>query len=320
MDKPSIQKFFDSIPLTKRETGIFLVLMIVGAGMTIANSRFIRPNNLMNIARQASFYSIIAVGETFVIVSGGIDLSVGGSVSLAGITAALLVTNGLTGFIPIIVGILAGSVTGFFNGWVITKLKIMPFIVTLGSLNIAKGVVLVSTQGYPIPIYEGPIVTLGQDSIGLFPIPVLFMIGVTILGIISLNNTPFGNSVRGVGSSEFSARATGIDIKKVKLMIYTFAGTLAGLAGILLAGRLSAGQPNAGIGWELDVIAAVIIGGTSLKGGEGSVLGTFIGAILLAVIRNGLVLSGVSMYWQTIVVGLILIGGIAANRIFSKSI
>jgi len=314
----TIKKFTLEKLLIQRETSVIIALALLCIILTVLTPTFRDPYNLLNVARQVSLYAIIAVGETFVITSGGIDLSVGSVLALAGVITTLMSINGINPWISIPAGLLVGIGCGYTNGFLISKARINPFIVTLGMLNIARGIVLVITKGYPIPIYKGPIIYLGQGYIGSIPVPVIFMLIVGVTGIILFRDTILGNYVKALGSNELAAKAMGINVEKIKVITYTLAGFLSGLAGIILAGRLSAGQANAGIGWELDVIAAVIIGGTSLMGGEGSVLGTLVGATLLGVIRNGLVLLGVSMYWQTVVVGLILVGGVAINR-FTKA-
>lgn len=296
---------------TEVNTIFFFVVLFVILGIFSPN--FLDPFNLVNLARQISLYAVIAVGETLVMTLGGIDLSVGSVLALAGVLSAIFHLS--LGNLAIAMAVGVGMVCGFANGLLVSKLRINPFIVTLGMLNIARGIVLVITKGFPIPIYEGSIITLGQGSFFSLPYLFLFMLGVGILGIFLLGKTTYGNYVKAVGSNELAAWAMGIDVQRIKIMTYTISGLLSGLAGVLLAGRLSAGQANAGIGWELDVIAAVIIGGTSLAGGEGSVLGTLFGAALLGMIRNGLVLFGVSMYWQTIVIGLILVGGVALGTL-----
>jgi len=313
-----VKKFTIEKLLIQREASVAFALILLCIILGTLTPTFLTSYNLLNVARQISLYAIIAVGETFVITSGGIDLSVGAVLALAGVITTLISINGIDPWIAVFVGLLVGIGCGYTNGFLISKARINPFIVTLGMLNIARGIVLVITRGYPIPIYAGPVVYFGQGYIGPIPVPVIFMLIIGVIGIILLRNTILGNYVKALGSNEPAARAMGINVERIKAITYTLAGFLSGLAGVVLAGRLSAGQPNAGIGWELDCIAAVIIGGTSLTGGEGSVIGTLIGATLLGVIRNGLVLVGVSMYWQTVVIGLILIGGVALDR-FTKA-
>jgi len=309
-----VKKFTVEKLLIQREAGVILALVLLCIVLGTLTSTFLTSYNLLNVARQVSLYAIISVGETFVITSGGIDLSVGAVLALTGVITTLISISGANPWIAVLVGLLVGTGCGYTNGFLISKVRINPFIVTLGMLNIARGIVLVITKGYPIPIYTGPVIYFGQGYIGAIPVPVIFMLFIGVIGIVLLRNTILGNYIKALGSNEPAARAMGINVERVKNITYTFAGFLSGLAGIILAGRLSAGQPNAGIGWELDCIAAVIIGGTSLTGGEGSVTGTLVGATLLGVIRNGLVLMGVSMYWQTVVIGLILIGGVAIDR------
>lgn len=315
----TVKNFVIGMLLTQRETSVTLALILLCITLSILTPTFWSSYNLLNVARQVSLYAIIAVGETLVITSRGIDLSVGSVLALSGVITTLMCVNGINPWISIFGGLLVGIGCGYINGFLISKIRINPFIVTLGMLNLARGIVLVITRGYPIPIYKGPIIYFGQGYVGSIPVPVIFMLIIGVIGIILLRNTILGNYIKALGSNEPAARAMGINVERMKIITYTLAGFLSGLAGIILAGRLSAGQANAGIGWELDCIAAVIIGGTSLVGGAGSVLGTLIGATLLGVIRNGLVLSRVSMYWQTVVIGLIIIGGAAINRLQKPS-
>ncbi len=300
--------------LSRGEVNVFLFFGVLFVVLGILSPNFLDLFNLSNLARQISLYGIIAAGETVVMTSGGIDLSVGSVLALSGVLAALVNMRN-SSWLAILAGIGAGTLCGVGNGILVGQLKINPFIVTLGMLNIARGIVLVVTRGFPIPVYHGFILTLGQEAFRGVPLLFLFMGFVGIIVAILLGRTRFGNYVKAIGSNEPAAWAMGINVPKVKLWTYTLSGLLSGFAGILLAGRLSAGQANAGIGWELDAIAAVIIGGTSLTGGEGTIIGSLVGAALLGVIRNALVLFGVSMYWQTVVIGCILIGGIALSSI-----
>jgi len=300
--------------LSRSEVNVFVFFGVLFVVLGILSPNFLDLFNLSNLTRQISLYAIIAAGETMVMTSGGIDLSVGSVLALSGVLAAMLNAMG-NNYMVISVGIGAGILCGLGNGFLVSKLRINPFIVTLGMLNIARGVVLVITKGFPIPVYRGALLTLGQGSILGIPILFLFMGVVGMIMALILGRTRFGTHLKAIGSNEPAAWAMGINVPRVKLLTYTLSGLLAGLAGLLLAGRLSAGQANAGVGWELDAIAAVIIGGTSLMGGEGSVVGSLVGAALLGVIRNALVLFGVSMYWQTVVIGCILIGGIALGSI-----
>ncbi len=300
---------------SRGEINVFIFFGVLFVVLGVLSPNFLDLFNLSNMTRQISLYAIIATGETIVMTSGGIDLSVGSVLAISGVLAAMVNDAGCGGWVAVLAGIGAGIICGLGNGVLVSRLRINPFIVTLGMLNIARGVVLVITKGFPIPVYHGPILVLGQGSFFGVPLLFVFMGFVGIIMAVLLGKTRFGTYVKAIGSNEPAAWAMGIDVPRIKLITYTLSGLLAGLSGVLLAGRLSAGQANAGVGWELDAIAAVIIGGTSLTGGEGSVIGSLIGAALLGVIRNALVLFGVSMYWQTVVIGCILIGGIALSSI-----
>lgn len=301
--------------LSRGEVNVFIFFGVLFVALGVLSPHFLELFNLANVARQISLYAIIAAGETIVMTSGGIDLSVGSVLALAGVLAAMVNNTGSNGFAAILAGLGVGALCGLGNGVLVSRLRINPFIVTLGMLNIARGIVLVVTQGFPIPVYQGPVLVLGQGNLLGVPLLFVFMGFIGVFIAVLLGRTRFGAHVKAIGSNEPAAWAMGINVPRVKLITYTLSGLLAGFSGVLLAGRLSAGQANAGIGWELDAIAAVIIGGTSLAGGEGSVVGSLVGAALLGIIRNALVLFGVSMYWQTVVIGCILIGGIALSSI-----
>jgi len=204
---------------------------------------------------------------------------------------------------------------GLLNGVFVTKLRLPPFIVTLGVAKIVRGVMYVITRGYPIPVYTKFIIWFGNGYFGPVPVPTVFMLLIVALGVYILLATVFGNRLKAIGGNELAARLSGINIDASKIYIYALTGLLAGIAGVIMVGRVNAGNPNSGLNFDLDSIAATIIGGTSLAGGEGTVLGTLLGAVLLGVIANGLVLLNVSMYWQTIVAGVIIIGVCALDTL-----
>lgn len=305
-----LKRFFEI-----EESTIFLALVILCIFISVMKPKFLTAYNILSIARQMSLVAIVAIGETFVIITAGIDLSVGSTIGFTGIIATLLMSMGFPIWLAIIIGILTGVFVGLVNGLLITKIDIPPFIVTLGMLSIARGFIMVLTRGWPISDIPDSFLFLGQGHLFGIPFPVIVMVVIFILGHIFLNKTTFGRYIYAIGGNEEAAGLSGLNVHKIKTIVYSITGFLAGISGIIMASRLSSGQPNAGEGWELDVIAAVVIGGTSLMGGEGSVYGTFLGAAIMAVLRNGLVLLNVSVYWQTIAIGTVVIGAVAVDRI-----
>lgn len=294
--------------LMKRESVLFILLIMIVIALSVARpDTFFTAENMFNILKQVSLVSIIAVGQTFIMVSGGIDLSVGFSLGLSGIIMAKLFSLGVNPYVAILAGVLTGMMIGFLNGLIITKLKLPPFIVTLGMANIAMGFVYVITKGFSISVDDQLVRALGNGYLGPIPIMSIVMLSIVAIGIYILNNTTFGSRVRAIGGNEVAASLSGINIKKHKIYVYSLAGLFCGIAGIIMVGRLNAGNPNSGVNFDMDSIAATIVGGTSLAGGVGTVFGTLLGALLLGVIRNGLVLLNISMYWQTVVAGTIII-------------
>lgn len=292
----------------KRESALFGLLVLIFIIMSaLRPSTFFTGENLFNILKQVSMVTIIAVGQSFIMISGGIDLSVGFSLGLSGIIMAKLFSMGIDPYLAILIGILTGVLIGFLNGLMITRLNLPPFIVTLGMANIARGFVYVITKGFSIAVDDPLVIALGNGYFGPVPIMSIVMIAIVILGAYLLKSTVFGSRVRAIGGNETAAALSGINIKRYKVYVYSLAGLFCGIAGIIMVGRLNAGNPNSGLNFDMDSIAATIVGGTSLAGGEGTVIGTLFGALLLGVIRNGLVLLNVSMYWQTVVAGVIII-------------
>lgn len=295
--------------------GILVILIII---MTIlTKGLFIQPENLINVIRQVSAIGIIAIGMTFVIITLGIDLSVGSILALAAVVATSLAQvpddsmkyPGLN--LPIIVAVLAGLAVGagmgFANGFIIAKFKVAPFIATLGMMSVARGLALIYSDGRPISNLEEQYDWIGQGSIFGIPTPIVIFAGVALLAHMALNYTRFGRYVYAIGGNEQAARVSGIRIPGVTMIIYTISGLLAGLSGIILSARIGSGNPQLGTGIELDAITAAVIGGTSFKGGIGTVWGAIIGAMIIGIINNGLNLLSVSPFMQLVVKGLIII-------------
>lgn len=297
---------------------IVLILIAMITVVSFLSPVFLQPVNLLNIVRQISVIGLIAIGVTVAIISTGIDLSSGSVVGLAAVVAASLAQQpdwsqakypGLA--LPILVSILAGlgvgMACGFTNGFLIAKFRIPPFIATLGMMTAARGLALLYSDGRPISSLTDAYNFIGQGAILGVPVPILVLALVGIGTHIMLNNTRFGRYIYAVGGNELAARFSGLNLDRVKIGIYTFAGLLSGLAGIVVSSRISSGQPGLGVGYELDAITAAVIGGTSLSGGIGTVWGTIVGALIIGVLNNSLDLLNVSAYWQQILKGAIIV-------------
>jgi inositol transport system permease protein len=271
--------------------------------------------NLINVIRQISITAIIGMGVTMCIITTGIDLSSGSVVALAGVVAASFGKGDYPLILPIILALIAGAACGFINGSLSAYGKIPPFIATLGMMSIARGAALIYSDGRPITGLSDAFNFIGGGYILGIPMPVIIMIIVGIIMYVLLNHTKFGKYVYAIGGNQRAAVASGINVKKYLVIIYTLASVLAALAGIILAARLNAGQPTAGVSYELDAIASSVIGGTSLTGGIGTIPGVIIGALIIGVLTNGLVLLGVSPYIQTILKGVIIIAAVLIDAL-----
>lgn len=305
-----------------REQGIVLALIFLFVGFSVATPHFLRVTNLLNVLRQVSLLGIISIGMTMVIISGEIDLSVGAVYGIAAVTCGLLMRAGYSVWVAIAVAIVMGMSIGLFNGLLVNYGRIPSLIVTLGMLNVVRGSYLLITQG--LPVFLSPQTVrdprlpifffLGQGRIfDLVPMLTLFFIVVGILGYLLCHRSLFGFYLRAVGGNARAARASGVNVEKTKTLAFVFISTLAALAGILNLSFLSSVQGIVGAGLELDVIAATVIGGTSLAGGEGTVFGTVIGVLIIGILRNGLVLLGISPFWQITLIGGIIIGAAAID-------
>lgn len=298
-----------------RKYGLILVLLLSVVILSFVSDAFLTVNNLMNVLRQVSINGILAVGMTLVILTAGIDLSIGSLMAVSAVIAASIVAqNPDAVFLSLLAGIAASAVLGGVTGTMSTKLNVAPFIATLAMMTIARGIALLYTNGRPITIDSAAFRYLGQGYIGPVPVPVVIFALVTAIVSFVLYKTKFGRYIYAVGGNENAANVSGIRVHRVKIWVYVINGVLAGLAGILLASRISSGQPNSGIGYELDAIAAVVIGGTSLFGGRGTMLGTIVGVLIIGVINNGLNLLNVSSYWQQIIKGLIIAGAVILDQ------
>jgi len=303
-----------------RHYGIFIVFLAICINLSLISPQFLTISNWTIIITQVSINALLAFGVTFVIITGGIDLSLGSIVAVSGVTAAMLAhPNTYPLIVPILAALFAGLLIGAFNGFMITKSKIAPFIVTLGTMTIGRGLALILSDGRPVSNLSDSFVFIGSGKLLGLPILILILVIMFIICSVILNKTTLGRYIYALGGNEQAARASGIMVTRVKMMVYSISGVLAGLAGILLTSRITTGQPFAGAGFELDAIAAVVIGGTSTSGGKGSIGGTMIGVLLIGVINNSLDLLNVSSYYQQVVMGLIIIGAVVLDSLNQKS-
>ncbi len=291
--------------------GILAALIILCLILSIfpgTSEYFLTVKNLFNVLRQISTNLLLACGMTMVIILGGIDLSVGSVIALSGVIAAGCVSRyGMPIAPSMIVGILIGVIFGLFNGFVISKTTIPPFIVTLATMNIARGLAGVYTGGSPVRVVSKEWQWIGAGYAAGIPVPVIIMAIVFIISLLILNRTKIGRYIYAVGGNDMAARFSGINVSKVKFFVYTYSGIMAGLAGIILGSRMYSGQPTAGEGAEMDAIAAVVVGGTSMAGGSGKLGGTLIGALIIGILNNGLNLMNVNSFWQTVVKGVVIL-------------
>ncbi|PKM54993.1 ribose ABC transporter (permease) [Petrocella atlantisensis] len=301
----------------KSSAGIGLILTF--SIISLMTDKFLTAENLLNVARQASTNAIVAVGMTFVIITTGIDLSAGAVLALVGtVVAGMIMSYGLPIPIAIAIALLIGLLIGVGKGLIISTQKIPAFIVTLALMTVLRGMAFVYTTGRPIYVDIESFRMLGRGYIGPIPIPVILMVIVGVTGHWLLKKTSFGRHVYAVGGNEEAARLCGININKTLVGVYAYAGLMTALSGIILASRLSTGSPNAGEGAELDAIAAVVLGGTSLMGGVGSIGGTFMGVAIIGIMNNGLNLMNVSSYNQMMIKGLVILLAVWVNNLKMK--
>lgn len=294
--------------LGARETGIAIAVLVIMLALTLSTPYFLTTSNLAIVARQISLAAIIAVGMTFVILMGAIDLSVGSAVALTSVVVGyVMVTMQMPILVAVLAGLLAGALVGLINGFLVIRTGVPAIIVTLGMMGLARGAALVITQGSTISGLPEGYLNLGQGYVGLVPIPVIIALVVAVLAHVFLGHTTLGRHVYFIGSNEEAAVLSGVAVNRLKVFVFMLCATLAALEAVIETARMSTAQPASGIGYELNAIGAVIIGGTSIMGGEGTILGTVLGAILLGLITNGLILLGVSAYWQQVFSGGIII-------------
>jgi ribose transport system permease protein len=292
----------------------FGTLILLGIALTIATPHFFTAINLASVARQTAVINIIALGMTLVIITGGIDLSVGSILAISGLFGSMAIKAGQPILIAIAIGIGTGVVCGLLNGLMITRLRISPFIVTLGTLEAYRGLALVISKGLPVHEIPDSFSYLGDGNLLGIPFSLWVLAVCAILMHFILENTKLGRYAFAIGSNQSAAYYAGVPIKFHLTSVYLIAGGLAGLAGMVEASRLMTGQPTAGQGYELQAIAAVVIGGGSLQGGEGSVVGTLIGAFIIGLLSNGSDLLGINPYWQQVTIGAVIIGAVGFDE------
>jgi len=301
------------------EFGVFLILLAMSMGLSLYTDTFFTSTNIFNILRAFSWIAISAFGQCMAIITTGIDLSVGSVMGLSGLATAMLLARGVNVPVAVLGGLLTGLIAGLLNGLMITKGKLPPFIATLGTLLMARGLCYGLTGGWPVRDLPQTFRNLGQYEIPIagmgVPLPLIFLLVTGVIMSIFLGRTVWGYRIYALGGNETATALSGINTNRVKLMVYSLSGLLTAIGGVLMTARLGVAAPTAAKGYELDVIAAAVVGGTSMKGGEGTILGVLIGAAIMQVLRNGLVLMGVSAYWLEAVQGLVIVVAIMLDQL-----
>ena len=302
-----------------QEFGVFLILAAMVLFLSVFTNTFLTSTNIFNILRAFSWIAISAFGECMVIITGGIDLSVGSVMGFSGLVSAMLLRASVAVPFAVLGGLGAGAVIGILNGLMVTKAKLPPFIATLGMLLMARGLCYGITGGWPVQDLPQGFRTLGQLDIPFLgagiPLPLLILIVIAVVSALFLKRTVWGYRIYAVGGNEVASGLSGISTDRVKILVYTLAALLTAVGGILMTARLGVAAPTAANGYELDVIAAAVVGGTSLAGGEGTILGVLVGAAIMQVLRTGLVLTGVSAYWLQAVQGLVIVVAIMLDQL-----
>lgn len=299
-----------------RNLGPLIGLILLVVVISVLNGEFLALSNILNLLRQVSINALIAFGMTFVILTGGIDLSVGSILALSSAIMAKMLVSGVNPILAIVLACVVGVILGAINGFVISYGKVAPFIATLATMTIYRGMTLVFTNGNPITGLSDSVVfkMFGRGYIAGIPVPVITMMLAFGLLWVVLNKTPYGRKVYAIGGNEKVSNIVGIKINKIKIMIYGLTGLLSALAGAIITSRLNSAQPTAGMSYELDAIAAVVLGGTSLSGGKGRIFGTLIGALIIGTLNNGLNLLGVSSFYQMVVKGIVILLAVLLDR------
>jgi ribose transport system permease protein len=306
------------ILIGRHEIIALVLLLVIGAFLSLRTDIFFTWNNLSNISRAFSWIAIAAFGESMVIIIGSIDLSVGAVMALAGLISALCLEAGLPVPLAAVAGLLTGGLVGWVNGTLVGRIRLPPFIVTLGTMSLARGIAIGLTGGWPVRNLPQGFRTLGQHNLLLgslpLPLPVLFMLGLAVLLSLLMSKTVLGSYIYTLASNERALLTSGVNVVQIKVLVYTLCGALTAIGGLLMTARLGVAAPTAAVGYELDIIAAAVIGGISLFGGEGSILGVLLGAAVMQMVRNGLVLLGFSVYWQTAALGTMILAFILLDH------
>lgn len=303
----------DELRVLLSKYGPFFILLAMLIILSIISPYFFTVLNLTTILIQTAVVAIIAIGQTLVIITGGIDLSVGSYLCLSAIIAGLMITSGLPLALSLILALVFGSFLGFINGFIVTKMKVPPFIATLGTMGMARGTALVITGGLPVSRLPEALAWFGRGTILGMPVPPIIFVVTALFFSWVLISTRLGRYIYAIGSNREATKLSGINTDKYLLIVYVIAGFLSSLAGIVLIGRLGSAHPTAGIGYELNTIAAAVIGGTSLSGGIGKISGTIIGALIMGVLNNGFTLLGVSSFYQQIAIGAVVVLAVFAD-------
>jgi ribose/xylose/arabinose/galactoside ABC-type transport system permease subunit len=304
--------------------GIYLVLAaLIILFAAIKPRAFLSPENIFNVLRQVSVVGIAAAGMTCVILTGGIDLSVGSTIGMVGVITALFISPGKGWGLGIPLGLAAGMVCGIAlglaNGFIVTKLRLPPMIGTLGAMTSVRGAAYLITEGKPVFGFPKGFEVIGQGYLWIVPIPVVIMAVVFIFTYIMLNKLRIGRYIYGVGGNEEASRLSGVDVRKIKYFVYSYCGICCAIAGIVLLSRTNSGTPKAGTSYEMDIITAVVLGGVSISGGDGKITGVIAGVLIMGVLANGMIIAGLSDYVQRVVQGLVLIAAVAFDT-YAKQI
>lgn len=302
-----------------KQIGTILFLILVCLIFSILNPQFLGASNLSNIAVSACVNAVIAVGMTLVIITAGIDLSVGSVLAMASVVMATFMENGVPVGFSVLIALIIGCICGIVNGALIAYADLQPFLVTLGTMSLIRGFALIYTNGEPITNLPAVFRSSIAGNLGIIPIPILITLVFSIVGFIILQHTRTGEYIFSIGGNETATRFSGINVNKYKIITYALSGIAAALAGVILAARLGASEPTAGQSYETNAIAAAAIGGASLAGGKGSILGTIIGALILSALTNGLTLLNVQSFWQQVATGAIIIIAVMVDKIGEKN-
>ena len=305
-------------PDVSRKFGIVASLLVLMIVFTALTNKFLSVGNFLNILQQAAINLCVAVGMTFVIITGGIDLSVGSVMALSGMIMAMMMDSGMPPVLAVIIGLISGCLFGAFNGLLVAKMQLQPFLVTLGTMSAYRGITLIISNGLPVRGFSSAYVTFMNSLNSVIPLPIIISLILALCAFIVLRYYRFGQYLFAVGGNEEATRLSGIKTDKMKILTYGFSGFCSSLAAVVFLGRLGAADPQAGNGYEMNAIAAAAIGGASLAGGKGSIVGTIIGCLILQTLNNGLTLLNVQSFYQTFAIGVIVLIATIIDRYSSK--